>query len=117
MRKILFKALDKYNNKWVEGFYAPCPNNKHYIIQDGCNIDINPTTLCQYTGLKDSCGNKIFENDLIKLTSISDMVFVITWNQDECCFEVGPPTSDTCFPLNDLVVEETVILRNKFDVR
>lgn len=117
MREILFKAKDESNDKWVEGYFAVWPNNKYCIIQDNYNVDINIATLCQYTGLKDSCGNKIFENDLIKLTSISDMIFVVKWNNDECCFEVRPLDSSTCFPLNDLIVKEAIVLGNKFDVR
>lgn len=116
MREILFKALNKYIDKWVEGYYACWPANKHYIIQDGYNVDIDVSTLCQYTGLKDSCDIKIFEGDLIKLTSISDMTFVINWNPDDCCFEVAPLDSDTSFPLNDLVVKEATIVGNKFGV-
>lgn len=117
MREILFKALDKYNDKWVEGFYAFWPENKYYIIQNSCNIDINVTTLCQYTGLKDSLDTKIFEGDLITLIPSSDIIFVIKWNHNDCCFEVESLGSGKSFPLNDLLAKEATVVGNKFDVR
>ena len=115
MRKILFKAVHKYINKWVEGYYVVWSDNKDYIIQDGCNVDIDSSTLSQYTGLKDSRGVKIFENDFIKLTTNSERYFLIKWDSENCCFVVNTVGSDKSFQLSDLLAKESVVVGNRFD--
>lgn len=86
MREILFKAKRIDNGEWVEGYYTEY-NGKTFI---GINIsiysdifevfyiplirwfEVDPKTICQFTGLCDKNGKRIWENDIVFVTDEND---------------------------------------------
>lgn len=79
MREILFKAKRDGSGEWVEGYYAECKGKTFIGIGISIGIDafkgfctpvirwleVDPETLCQFTGICDKNGNKIWENDIV----------------------------------------------------
>ena len=72
MREILFKAKRLSDGEWVEGYYIGPVGvlNVHEIcdIHDttGTRVEVDPSTVCQYTGLTDKNGKKVFVGDIVR---------------------------------------------------
>ena len=119
MREILFRAKRIDNGEWATGSYHhqtdyygdPC--DKHYII-DGTETDmegygehyeIDPETLCQYTGLNGKNGNRIWQNDIISINTydymepqedfFGEVVYCEAW----ACWCIQQPDNEKPIPL------------------
>lgn len=117
MREILFKAKRLGNGEWVEGFYVCC-RKSHYILpifnedesfhgfddryDDWVEVDVS--TLCQYTGLTDKNGKKIWENDIITISAYDYLEPTNDYTGIVCYFE-----KDACWCLGDFDEKDKII--------
>lgn len=96
-REILFKAKKINNGEWVEGALFPMDDGTYRIatscLDDSdpdllsmvCAYTVNPDTICQYTGLTDENGNRIWENDIVTVPDEEDFC-AIKWDTEKAEF-------------------------------
>lgn len=93
--RYLFKAKRLDNGEWVQGYLYGILEKK-YIIWGMTNdipnmIEVDPTTICQCTVLKDKNGKLVWENDIVNCLT------------EECCGYIGWNESEAGFYFNVLL--------------
>lgn len=123
-RQIKFKAKRLDNGEWVSGyFYKECDNT--YIIEDRQKdsilnrneaVLVDPSTVCQFTGLMDKDGKEIWEGDIIKNPEFPFEERTVTWVNHQSCFmpmdEEGCQDRDFSFLV---LFKEWIVVGNKFN--
>ena len=102
MREILFRGKRVDNGEWVEGSIVVSQDRINYgkcymtssvcdfsygdngdRIRLGCFVEVIPDTVCQFTGLRDKNGKRIFEGDIVKTDKFNEpnKLYVITYDE------------------------------------
>lgn len=130
MREILFKAKRIDNGKWIKGYYAECKGKTfigiNIFIDDMFEVfctpvirwfEIDPETLCQFTGLCDKNGKRIWENDVVWLVCDGkEHIYQIVWDNSELDFKAtkGEENYGTNYEYL-LCCDEIEVIGNIFD--
>lgn len=122
VENIKFKAKSLDNGEWVEGyFYAECGNT--YIIEDRQSESmlnrndahqVDPSTVCQFTGLKDCEGKEIWEGDIVE-REIYDLYKGFVKAKAVIEYSVGAFAAMVNIAPYPLYSQDVKVVGNKFD--
>lgn len=127
MREIIFKAKRIDNGEWVKGNLIKTFTGISYIAKEFDHIlstleryEVDPSTICQYTGLCDKNGRKIWENDIVGYWDTystengyaeDDCIGKVYWDDETLSFQVTERLSAESYE----VLDECSVIGNVFD--
>ena len=100
-RETLFKAK-RLNGEWVEGYLVKYPSAiqvgdcSPWYIQvppvdpddSGGKYNVDPSTVCEWTGLKDKNGKRIFEGDNV-YDPHENSIYTVEWKENNAIFQMA----------------------------
>ena len=123
IENIKFKAKRLDNGEWVYGSLIRSTagvKERAYIVDnfssmsDYSVIGVDPSTVCQFTGLKDCEGNEIWEHDLIHFVGYKPTAEVF-WSEEDYAFMVASENEPHYLLPHVLKIGKIERVGNKFD--
>lgn len=117
IENIKFKAKKTLDGKWIKGDLVHHKDSDNVWMTDfekRLTSPIDPSTICQLTGLTDCKGKEIFEHDLIHFVGHKPIGEVI-WSEEDCAFMIASENEPLYWLSDVLEIGKIERVCNKFD--
>lgn len=118
IENIKFKAKKTLDGKWIKGDLVHHKDSDNVWMTDfekRLTSPIDPSTICQFTGLKDCKGNEIWEHDLLQ-SQETKAIYEVVWNDGGFIISDYVVGVDTMiFLCSALRMRRIKVIGNKFD--